>query len=159
MKIAVIGIGQSLRGDDAAGLEAVRRWQEKYPETASRFEVRVEASEMPGLTLLDLIDGAEAAILVDAVRSHAPAGTVYSIYPNELEAFTSASQSAHGWSVAETLALAKELNLPVRRIQVRIVGIEVGQVEVGSGLSEAVAEQIPAACDTIEREVLALLNR
>ncbi len=34
MKIAVIGIGQSLRGDDAAGLEAVRQWQEKYPKTA-----------------------------------------------------------------------------------------------------------------------------
>ncbi len=48
-KVAVIGIGQSLRGDDAAGLIAVRQWQEKYPQTASRPEVRIETDELPGL--------------------------------------------------------------------------------------------------------------
>ena len=48
-RVAVIGIGQSLRGDDAAGLEAVRRWEEKFHETANRLEIRVEASELPGL--------------------------------------------------------------------------------------------------------------
>ena len=76
-KVAVIGIGQSLRGDDAAGLEAIRQWQEKFPETASRPEVRVEASELPGFALLDMLEDVDAAILVDAVQSSAQPGTIH----------------------------------------------------------------------------------
>ncbi len=109
VRIAVIGIGQSLRGDDAAGLEAVRQWQEKYPETANRPEVRVEASELPGLGLIDLLDDMDAAVIVDAVKSSAKPGTIHRISPDELSAFTSDAQSAHGWGVAETLQLGREL--------------------------------------------------
>ena len=109
MKIAVIGIGQSLRGDDAAGLNAIRQWQKKYPETASRPEVRVDASELPGLALIDLLDDTDAAVIVDAVQSSAKPGTIHRISPDELSAFTPDAQSAHGWGVAETLQLGREL--------------------------------------------------
>ena len=43
--IVVIAIGQALRGDDGAGLEAVRFWQQKYPRSAA--SVRVEVMELP----------------------------------------------------------------------------------------------------------------
>ena len=46
MKLTVIGIGQTLRGDDAAGMEAVRRWRAAYPATASRKDVTVTLSEL-----------------------------------------------------------------------------------------------------------------
>ena len=52
-----------MRGDDAAGLETVRMWQAQHPDTASR--VKVEFSELPGLDILDLLEGVEAAIIVD----------------------------------------------------------------------------------------------
>src|SRR5689334_15543821 len=107
--IAVIGIGQSLRGDDAVGLEAIQQWREKFPETASRPEVRIEASELPGLALLDTLSNIESAILVDAVHSSAQPGTIYRLNENELASFTSDSKSAHGWGVAETLRLGHQL--------------------------------------------------
>jgi hypothetical protein len=50
MNILVLGIGQSLRGDDAAGLEAVCLWQQTHPLTAQK--VQVEFTELPGLGLL-----------------------------------------------------------------------------------------------------------
>src|SRR5512142_676272 len=106
-KVAVVGIGQGLRGDDAAGLEAVRRWQEKFPETASRPEVRVEMNELPGLALLGLIEDAEAAVLVDAVQSSALPGTIHLLKQEELSAFASHAKTAHGWGVAETLDLGR----------------------------------------------------
>ncbi len=56
MKIAVIGIGQSMRGDDAAGLDAIRQWKVEYPETATRPDIRVETSELPGLDLIDRLE-------------------------------------------------------------------------------------------------------
>jgi len=155
MRIAIIGIGQSLRGDDAAGLTAVRQWQEKFPETASRPEVRVEASELPGLALINLIADFDVAILVDAVQSNAAPGTIHRIGEKDLSAFSSDAKSAHGWGVAETLTLSRQLNQNLPPI--RIIGIEAAQMVMGAGMSEAIEEAIPLACEAIEQEIKSLL--
>lgn len=159
MKIAVIGIGQSLRGDDAAGLEAIRQWQEKYPETANRPEVRTEASELPGLALINLIQNADAAVIIDAVKSSAKPGTIHCLKPDDLSAFTSDAKSAHGWGVAETLQLGYQLYPTLKKLPIRLVGIETEQVAMGTGLSEHVVQAIPDLCRTIEDEVQTFLDK
>jgi hydrogenase maturation protease len=150
-KVAVIGIGQSLRGDDAAGLEAVRQWMEKFPETANGPEIRIEASELPGLALLDVFNDVHAAILVDAVQSSAKPGTIHRLNENELSTFTSDAKSAHGWGVAETLQLRSQLT--DGEANIRIIGIEAGQSELGAGLSKAVEDAMPRVCAAIEQEI------
>jgi hydrogenase maturation protease len=159
VRIAVIGIGQSLRGDDAAGLEAVRRWQEKYPETANRPEVRVEASELPGLALINLLDDMDAAVIVDAVQSSAKPGTIHRISPDELSAFTPDAKSAHGWGIAETLQLGRELYPTLKKLPIRLIGIEAEQVSMGAGLSQNVIQALPELCYTIEDEVQTFLEK
>ena len=155
-KIAVIGIGQSLRGDDAAGLEAVRQWKEKFPETANRPEVQVVASELPGLALLDVLFKVHAAILVDAIQGSDKPGTVHRLSENELASFTSDSKSAHGWGVAETLQLGSQLMST--RPKIRIVGITSEQANIGADLSDAVKDSMPRVCEAIEEEVNKLLK-
>lgn len=155
-RILVLGIGQSLRGDDAAGLEVVRQWRERFPETAGRPEVQVEASELPGLALLDLLGEVEAAVIVDAVQSIHPPGTIHRLTEAELQSFTSDARSAHGWGLAETLRLADQVM--EARPQIRIVGLTAGQTEMGAGLSGAVADAVAKACEAVEEEVSALLK-
>jgi len=157
MKISVIGLGQALRGDDAAGLEAVRRWQQAYSQSAARPEVTVETGGLAGLGLLDMLASAEAAILVDAVSSGAPAGTIHRLEPGQLASFSAGSGSAHGWGVAETLALAEKLALPARAVKIIVIGIEAGQMEPGSGLSREVEAAMPEACSAIEAGLQSLL--
>ena len=159
MKVAVIGIGQSLRGDDAAGLEAIRRWREEHPETASRPEVRLDTSELPGLALIDLLDDTDAAVIVDAVQSSAKPGTIHRISPDELSAFTPDAQSAHGWGVAETLQLGRELYPTLKKLPIRLIGIEAEQVSMGAGLSQNVAQAMRELCCTIEDEVQTFLEK
>jgi hydrogenase maturation protease len=154
--VAVIGLGQSLRGDDAVGLEAVQQWRKKFPETAGRPEVRIEASELPGLALLDMLKDVNAAILVDAIQSSAAPGTIYRLNENELASFTSDSKSAHGWGVAETLRLGHPLMDTSPNI--RIVGIAAEQMNMGAGLSKALKEAMPRICAVIEEEINQLLN-
>ncbi len=153
MKIIVIGTGQSLRGDDAAGLEAVRLWREMYPQTANRPEVWAKTVELIGLGLLDLLAEAEAAIIVDAVHSSAPAGTIHRLSPEQVSAFTPDSQFAHGWGLAETLALCRTLYSSRAECRLTLIGIEAGQVEMGAGLSLEVGAALPAAARLIEEEV------
>ena len=155
-KVAVIGIGQSLRGDDAAGLEAVRQWQGKFPETAGRPDVRIEASELPGLALLEMLNDVHAAILVDAVQSSAKPGMIHRLSEKELSSFVSGSKSAHGWGVAETLRLGSQLM--GANTTIRIIGIEAEQMDLGAGLSKVVNDAMPAICDAIEEEINNLLK-
>jgi hydrogenase maturation protease len=157
MKIAVIGVGQSLRGDDGAGLEAVRHWQEKYPETSGRPEVHVELSELPGLELLNLLGAVEAAVLVDAIHGTSAPGRIQRLSLEELSAFSSASGSAHGWGVAETIRLDRQLNPEGQGTVIRFVGIEEEQMNLGEPLSPAVRRALPMAGEVIEAEINELL--
>jgi hydrogenase maturation protease len=156
VKIAVIGLGQSLRGDDAAGLEAVRTWQQQFPESAGR--VSVELSELPGLGLLDLLDGMDAAVLVDALHSpdHRP-GHLFILRSDDLAAFSPDAQSAHGWGVAETLSLGLRLYPALRKCRISLIGIAGSQFELGAGLSPGVLAGLSEAAALIEKEVRGLL--
>jgi hydrogenase maturation protease len=158
IKVAVIGVGQSLRGDDAAGLAAVRQWRENFPETASRPEVRVETQELPGLALLDLIEGAETAILVDAVQSSAIPGTIHILSEKDLLAFPADAKSAHGWGIAETLDMGRLLG-KTEKTSVRLIGIEAEQMAPGMGLSKTIQDAILLVCDAIQDEVETLIGK
>ncbi len=152
-KIVIIGLGQTLRGDDAAGLEAVRLWERTYPTTATHPQVRVEYAESPGLTLLSLLEGADEALLVDAVQSNAPPGSIHLLREADLPAFLQGASSAHGWSIAETLAIGRRAVIVDLPEQVSLLGIELAQTEMGAGLSPAVQQALPEVALTIERHI------
>ena len=150
MEILVLGIGQSLRGDDGAGLAAVQYWQASYPEAVASGKVRVELAELPGLSLLDLLADCQAALIVDALRSGAAPGTLHLLEESQLAAFLPESGSAHAWGIAETLELGRLLqpeSLPHRLL---LLGIEAGPLELGTSLSLQVTEALPAAAHKIQ---------
>ena len=147
--IAILGIGQSLRGDDAAGQRAVVQWQRLYPASAIALNVRVELLELPGLALLDYLEGAHRVLLVDAVRSGAAPGSLHLLSEADLAAFGADSGSAHGWGVAETLALGRKLHPEKMPARVDILGIEAGDVSLGEALSAGVQAALDQAAAMI----------
>jgi len=151
MTITVIGIGQSLRGDDEAGLAAVRLWQEIFPETARK--IRVELAESPGIGLLDLMSGADLVVLVDAVQGGAPPGTIHQLRESDLASFSGGAGSAHGWGVAETLALGRRIAPQTLPGQIILIGIEIEAVAVGETLSPKIEAALPGAARWIEEIV------
>jgi hydrogenase maturation protease len=158
MQIAVIGIGQSMRGDDAAGLEAVRLWQRIHASTAERPEVQVAMVEEPVLELVDLLDGMDAAILVDAVCSGATAGTLHHIESDRLSDFQDESASTHGWGIARVLRLCKAMRPKEGKPRIRILGIEAEQMEAGADLTLPIRRALPFVSSAIEEEIKALLG-
>ena len=156
--IVVIGVGQSLRGDDAAGLEAVRLWQRTHAATAGLPGIRVALVEQPGLELLAQLDGMDAAVLVDAAQLGLAAGGIQRIGVDKLARVGRAAGSVHGWGVAEALQMDTLLNPKPGDRRIRIVGIEPHTWKVGTGLSAIVKRALPEACRAIEEEVLGLLG-
>lgn len=155
-EILVAGIGNIFLGDDAFGVEAVKRLlQRNLPE-----KVRVADFGIRGFDLVyALQDGYETTILVDACpNGHAP-GTVYVIEPDLNEVNGSEPQSvvdAHGMNPMQVIRMAKAMNAPLKRMLV--VGCEpetLGGEEGKMGLSGPVE----AALDESVRVIENLVNR
>lgn len=156
--MVVIGVGNSMRHDDGAGLEVVRRVRAvaNAAQTAVRAGIAVREYEGETLGLLEQWEGARAAVLVDAIRSGVPAGTVdrvdasYAPIPVSLRG----SSSTHAVGVGEAIELARALGrLPARVV---VYGVHGLRFDAGSGLSEEVREVIPRLADAVLREACAL---
>ena len=70
--VCVIGAGNELRGDDAAGLTVARRLHARCGDG-----VRVIESDGDGAALIDAWQGYATAVLIDAVQSRATPGTFF----------------------------------------------------------------------------------
>lgn len=136
-RLRIIGLGNALRGDDAVGLVVARRVRELLPG-ADVLELSGEPAE-----LLDVLgDGVEHVVLVDAVTSGAPPGTVHRLDASEAAPVVDATTTTHGLGLAETIELGRALErLPPRLL---ILGVEGRSFEVGAPLSPDVVRAADA---------------
>ncbi len=145
----VIGIGNSGRGDDGAGLEVVRRLRARLVGQAEVCECDGEATG-----LLEAWRGHARVILVDAALGGGRPGSVrrFEAHQEPLPAAL-LHASTHSWGVAEAVELARSLGLLPRSLVV--VALEGRCFEPGERLSDAAAQAVERACE----EVLSELER
>jgi hydrogenase maturation protease len=139
VNVCVVGVGTP-HGDDAAGLETVAR----LAEQGLPLGVSPRECQRPGVDLPELLRDVDAAVIVDAMRSGQPLGTVSHLPLDVLPRTT--GLSSHAMGVGEGLALARALDCCPDRIA--LVGIE-ASAEQRDDLSPAVDEALPAAIELI----------
>jgi hydrogenase maturation protease len=146
----VVGVGNALRGDDGVGPEVVRRL---------RGEPGVELCTGAGLALLDALEGADGALVIDALSSGAPPGTIatfdVSTRPLPGSPAAPARSPGHEIALADSLELARALGRLPRRVLV--VGIELERLELGEPLSAALAAALDEVVAVVRRELRALV--
>lgn len=146
MKPLVVGAGNDLRGDDAAGLQTARRVRSLAGPTIDVLEASGDLTDLAAQWA-----GRERVIVIDAARSGARCGSVHrldgAIDPLG-EAFPGAS--THGFGLAGAVELARALGrLPPSLV---IYGIEGRTFEAGAALSPEVARSVEALAARIARE-------
>ncbi|MCI4340119.1 MAG: hydrogenase maturation protease [Thermoplasmata archaeon] len=143
----VIGLGTEHRRDDRCGLDVVRALHRRYGAGVRVAEASADATE-----LLDLWTGEPEVHVVDGVRSGAAPGTVRRLaIVGDLPAPTTTT-STHGLSLAEGIALGRALGRLPGRLTLHT--IEVADVSMGDGLTEAVAISV----DRLISELAAVLS-
>lgn len=151
-RVRVIGCGNPDAGDDAVGLLAVREARASLPPDVEVVEAAL------ALRVLDLLDGVDAVVVVDAVRApnggREPGALVRAEggaggLPGELRS----ALSSHGLGLSEAVGLAGALG-PLPRVV--FVGVEAADLEAGHGLSSAVATTFPALVAAVIAEAEAL---
>ena len=129
----IVGVGNPLRGDDGAGPAVIRALHRLgLGRSVTLTESGGDAAE-----LLELWDGARQAVVVDAIRSGAPPGSVHVLgHPGREELPSLRGVSVHGLGLATAIGLARELGrLPSR---LTVIGIEAGRCELGAPMSPPV---------------------
>ena len=135
--LLIVGLGNGSRGDDGAGLLAARELCR-----LSRGRFAVCEHEGDGLALLELWEAAAAVILIDAVQSGRPPGTIHRFDATSKRLpHAEWRHSTHAFGAVEAIELARALKrLPPRLI---VYGIESRNFTPGSAVSAAVERAIP----------------
>ena len=151
-KVAVIGIGNVLAGDDAVGPHVVRVLEARYelPEGVSVIDAGT-----PGYDLTAFLAGMDAVVLVDAVRAKGAPGELRTYGVQALlEKAPILALSPHEPGVREALLNAQFMG--VLPPAVKLVGVIPGATESAIELSPAVRGAIGAAVDAVVAELGAL---
>jgi hydrogenase maturation protease len=157
-QILVAGVGNIFLGDDAFGVEVVRRLMaRKLPA-----EVRVIDFGIRGFDLAyALQDGYETTILIDAIPHGQAPGTVSVVEPDvkDIAATPSSFVEPHSMHPMNVLRMAVTLNGSLNRVL--LVGCEpasLGGDEGYMGLSEPVEAAVEEAVRATEALIARILN-
>jgi len=157
-KILVAGIGNIFLGDDAFGVEVVRRLMSRNLSA----EARVVDFGIRGLDLAyALQDNYETTILIDAFPHGQTPGTVSIVEPdhNEITAAPDSLVEAHSMHPLTVLRMAAAMNGPLNRVL--LVGCEpqsLGGDEGYMGLSKPVEGAVEEAVNATEALIKRLLE-
>ena len=143
----VVGVGNELRRDDGVGRHVVRRLRTDRPSGTDLVEASGDADG-----LIELWGGRGTVVVVDAVRSPDPPGTLHRWDP-ERDPWhpPSAPTSSHGLSLGAAVELARSLGRLPRHLVVH--GVTIADVEDGAGLSPAVAAAVPLLVERVRFEL------
>ena len=142
--VLIMGVGNALRSDDAVGVQVARRLK-----AAGLKHARILVQTGEGAALLEAWKGADHVIVVDAVQSGAPPGTIHRLEAHDQPIPSRFFHySTHAFSLAEAIELGRVLNqLPARLL---IYGVEGKNFDSGDQVSQEVA----IAADQVVKQVL-----
>jgi hydrogenase maturation protease len=147
-RIALIGVGNDFRHDDAVGWVVVERLRARTLPPGVQL---LTCDGDPG-RLIGCWEDADLAVVVDAAHAHpGHPGRVHRLELGAREVAHSRATSSHGLGLGEAVDLARVLGcLPGRLV---IYAVEGADSSLGRGLSPAVADVVEPLVRRVEDEI------
>lgn len=146
----IIGMGNRLLSDDGVGYAVAVAVAERLK---SRVELTVTELHTGGIRLMEAMAGFKRAVVVDAMLSSAPAGTLHYFDPQDFIT-TKNTFSSHDtdFSTAYDLGRMAGIALPE---QVSFWGIEAREFDLfGERFTEEVVAAVPVAVERIVAQIM-----
>ena len=149
-KVALIGVGNILLGDDGVGVHVVEYLRKKGK---GKDVLLVDA----GTAFFDVIydlDGYDKVIIVDAVCGGEEPGAIYKIDPCSLITNIGKKNqglSLHDYGIIEGLSFGKLAGINIG--EVVIIGIEPEKIETFTGLSDTLSRKLESIVGVILEEI------
>ncbi|MCG6886636.1 MAG: HyaD/HybD family hydrogenase maturation endopeptidase [Proteobacteria bacterium] len=151
MKTIVLGLGNTLLGDDGVGIHTLRRAAEDWQAVDDHADKDVSFVDGGTLsfTLTEIFHEADNLIVIDAAQLDSEPGTVRVFEDEVMDTFVGRGKysSVHEVSLAELFDMARLIDtLPVKRA---LVGIQPQDVDWAEQPTPAVNAAIPLACQHV----------
>ena len=150
MRAVVLGIGNTILTDEAAGVRAVELLEQRYqiPE-----DVLVIDGGTSGMEMIEDLSDLDFLIVIDVVKTGAAPGTVVKIAGDEIPVFFRRKLSPHQIALPDVLASLELLDSMPKEIVV--LGVEPISLELGMEMTPTIAEQVPVLVEMAVAELRA----
>lgn len=151
MNVLVLGAGNILLSDEGIGVRVVEALQDRY-----RLAQGVEVLDggTCGMDLLDVIAGRDHLIIVDAVNTGSPPGTLVRLADKDIPAVFRTKSSPHQLGLAEVLALLNLLETAPRHVTV--IGVQPQSLDIGLALSPLIESCLEDMLEMLTAELAAI---
>ncbi len=149
--LLILGLGNVICGDDGLGVVAAERLRQGWELPAG---VEVLDGGTLGLALLAHVTGADDLILLDAIQTGAPAGTLVRLAGDDVGPAVRERLSVHQIGVADLLDAMRLLDEVPRRLV--LLGLVPETLELGIERSAAVASKLDDLVAAAAREAESL---
>lgn len=143
----VLGMGNSLRRDDGAGVHAIRYLQAHYSTSP---DVDLMDGGTLGFTLAGPISDTDRLIVIDATNLVTAPGTVRLFEGAEMDGFLLNGKkrtTAHEAGLVDLMLMAQWTDTVPR--QRALIGIQPESLDLGEEPTEAVSRAVPVVCDMV----------
>jgi hydrogenase maturation protease len=145
-KTLFLGIGNSILCDDGAGILIIEEIRRIIGE---RDGIAFDAGNVNSFRLIDIIEGYDKVVIVDAIKNGGKVGTLYRIPVGALHSKASGC-SLHTIDLGSAIAFGREMGMRMPE-EISIYGIEVEDTETFSeSLTPGISREIPR----VAREIL-----
>lgn len=145
-KTVIIGLGNTLLGDEGVGVAVARRLSDEYAEQPG---IRIIDGGTLSFTLAPELEASTQVILIDAAQLDAVPGTVQVFENDAMDEFISRNRktSVHEISLMDLFTVAQLTgDLPERRA---LIAVQPAAVEWSDQLTRAVQDAVDVACARI----------
>ena len=138
MRTLILGLGNPILCDDAAGLQAAHQLY----ELVGGEDIDLVEAAVAGMQTVQLLSGYDRAVVIDVVQDETRVGEVWRLDTDDLENVS--STSSHGIGLGQALRLARLMGLPVPE-QILIYAIAAADTQTfGETLTPQLAKALPA---------------
>jgi hydrogenase maturation protease len=150
VNVLVLGAGNILLSDEGIGVRVVEALQERYqvPECVELLD-----GGTCGMDLLDVIAERDHLIIVDAVNTGSPPGTLVRLHDGQIPAVFRTKSSPHQLGLQDVLALLGLLETAPRHVTV--IGVQPESLDLGLALTPTIAARLDALVRMVVDELAA----
>jgi hydrogenase maturation protease len=143
-----LGIGNLIMSDDGAGIHVIRHLGEHY-----RFppEVTLLDGGTLGLDLLPKLEGVDRLLIIDAIETGDPPGTLARMSGDEIPVVMETKLSPHQMGLKDLLAVAMLQGYSPPEMV--LVGIQPENIDLGLELSQKVSARFDELVQMVIREL------
>ena len=148
MRAVVLGIGNTILTDEAAGVRAAMALEGAYQIPDN---VQVIDGGTSGMEMIEDLSDLDLLIVIDVVKTGAAPGTVVKIAGDDIPVFFRRKLSPHQIALPDVLASLELLGTMPQEIVV--LGVEPVSLELGMEMTPTVADKIPTLVDMAVAEL------